>query len=443
MDEERRTVTGPSRGIRMPSVLGDGLASRLLAVEDCTRPVQTLSQRLANAPRRPRPDRPVPIALAITDLDVGGAERMMVALALGLDRRRWEPSVIALGDEGKLVEPLRAAGIDTECLDVDRRRPLRAVLRLAGALRRRRPQLVQSFLFHANVAARVAAALAGCPWVVSGIRVAEHRQRWHLLLDRWTAGLALGSVCVSEGVLRFSRDIARINPARLTVINNGVDTQVHDEAQPAPRALLGVPAGAHLALFVGRLDAQKGVDVLLDAAEQVVAARADWHLALVGDGPERAALHDRTAQSSALAGRVHWLGRRDDVPALLKTADLLVLPSLWEGMPNVVLEAMAARRAVIATAVEGSDELVVPGQTGWLVSPRDPDALAQALLEAASDSAHCSRLGEAARARVEAEYSLARVVQAYDSLWSSILGFEECPAPVDTAERPCAGLPAH
>jgi starch synthase (maltosyl-transferring) len=405
--------------------------------------VQTLSQRIANAPGLPRPDRPVPVALVITDLDVGGAERMMVALARGLDRRRWEPSVIALGTEGNLVEPLRAAGIDTECLDVDRRRPIQAVLRLAGALRKRRPRLVQSFLFHANVAARLAAGLAGGPWVVSGIRVAEHRQRWHLLLDRWTVGLALGSVCVSEGVLRFSRDVARINPARLTVIANGVDTQAHDEARPVPRALLGVPAGAHLVLFVGRLDEQKGVDVLLDAAERVAAERADWHLALVGDGPERAALHDRTARSPALAERVHWLGRRDDVPALLKAADLLVLPSLWEGMPNVVLEAMAARRAVVATAVEGSDELVIPGRTGWLVPPSDADALTQALLEAASDTAARSRLGEAARARVEADYSLQRVVQAYDALWSSILGFEACPAPVDTPERPCAGLPAH
>jgi glycosyltransferase involved in cell wall biosynthesis len=365
----------------------------------------------------------VPVALVITDLDVGGAERSLVSLALGLDRRRWSGSVIALGAEGALAEPLRAAGIDTRCLGVDRGRPMQAVFRLAGALRARSPRLVQSFLFHANLASKLAAPLAGAPWVLGSLRVAEKRQRGHLALDRLTARLATGSVCVSAGVRRFSREVGKLPDDRLCVISNGVDLGFMDRATPLDRTALGVPPHAFLALFVGRLDEQKGVDLLLEAAEQVVAQNVEWHLLIVGDGPEAQSLREWSEHRPALSARVHWLGRRDDVPALLKTVDLLVLPSRWEGMPNVVLEALAARRAVVASAVEGTDELVIPGQTGWLVPPGDAEALASALLEASSDASRLERFGRAGRQLVEAQFPLERMITAYQDLWARILGF--------------------
>ena len=386
--------------------------------------MQALARRLATAPKDPWPSEPVPVALAITDLDVGGAERALVALATGLDPRHWRVSVVALSGEGALAAPLREAGIAVECLGVDPRRPLRAVRSLAGALRRTNPRLVQSFLFHANVASRLAGPLAGGPWVVGGLRVAERRRRWHLALDRWTMPLATGSVCVSEGVRRFSAEAGRLDPSRLVVVSNGVDPAPFDRALAVDRASIVVPPGAVLALYVGRFDPQKGLNHLLDAASRIIATRADWHLALVGDGPERPALLARIGADPALRANVHALGRRGDVPALLKAADLLVLPSLWEGMPNVVLEAMAARRAVVGTAVEGTEDLVVPGQTGWLVPPGDPGALADALLEAAADPSRLARFGESGRARVEAGFTPARVVEAYERLWAGVLGLD-------------------
>ena len=386
--------------------------------------MQALTRRVAVAPSRPRPDRPIPVALAITELDLGGAERALAALATGLDRRRWRPTVVALGPEGELAAPIRAAGIEVRCLDVDPRRPGRAILRLASALRAIAPALVQSFLFHANLAARLASPFAGRPWVVGGLRVAERQRLWHLTIDRRTNRLATGSVCVSAGVERFARKIVKLPADRLCVIPNGVDPAPFDRAIPTARASLGVPESAPLALFVGRLDPQKGLAILLDAAEIVSRMRPDWHLALVGSGPEGGALRARTNAHPALSDRVHWLGRRDDVPGLLKTADLLVLPSLWEGMPNVVLEAMAAGRAVVGTEVEGTEDLVIPGRNGWLVPTGDAKALAVALLDAASDPGRLARFGASGRARVEAEFTPGRVVEAYDRLWSRILGYE-------------------
>ncbi|APW64129.1 glycosyltransferase [Paludisphaera borealis] len=396
--------------------------------------MQSLTRRLESARLGPRPAHPVPIALAITDLDVGGAERALVNLALRLDRRRWAPVVIGLSGDGALAEPVRTAGIPCECLGLDRRRPLRGVARLASVLRRYRPVLVQSFMFHANLAVRLASPWAGRPWVVGGLRVAEREKRWHLTLDRLTSRLASGSVCVSEGVARFSREVGGLDPDRLTVIPNGIDPAPFDAASTTSisisRASLGVPDHAFLALTVGRLDTQKGLPDLLSAAEQVASARANWRLAIVGDGPHREWLAEQLATRPRLADRVQWLGQRTDVPGLMRSADLLVHPALWEGMPNVVLEGMAAGLPVVATAVEGSEDLVAPGRTGWLVPPRDPSRLARAIIEAVDDPEHARALGREGRARVEAEFSIARAVARYEALWSGLLGYEAV-APAD------------
>jgi len=364
----------------------------------------------------------VAVSLVITDLDIGGAERALVMLATRLEPRRWQPGVFCLGAPGRLVEVLRQAGVPCECLGVYRRNPVQAIARLACALRRFRPQLVQSFLFHANLAARLAAPWAGRPWVVGGLRVAERQKRWHLIADRVTGSLTTGSVCVSQGVLRFSHEVAKLDPARLTVIPNGIDPRPFEFAVAVPRALIGVPEDAHLALCVGRLDPQKGLPDLLRAAKRVISQRPDWHLALAGDGPSRAWLLEQLAENPQLREKTHWLGQRDDVPRLLKTADVLVHTSLWEGMPNVVLEAMAAQLSVVGTAVEGTEDLVIPGQTGWLVPPSDPEALSRVLIEAADSPESCRRYGEAGHLRVKREFSIDATVAAYERLWAGILG---------------------
>jgi starch synthase (maltosyl-transferring) len=260
--------------------------------------------------------------------------------------------------------------------------------------------------------------------MVCGLRVAEHQKRWHLFLDHLTGTLVTGSVCVSEGVRLFSKNVGRLDPDRLTVIPNGIDPARFDAATPLPRAAIGVPANAHLAVYLGRLDVQKGLPDLLRAAERVVAQRPDWHLALAGDGPSRDWLLEQLAHCAQLKANVHWLGHRDDAPGLLKTANLLVHASLWEGMPNVVLEAMAAGRPVIGTRVEGTEDLIVPGQTGWLVPPRDVAALCQALVTAHDSPETCRRYGEAGRLRVGQEFSLRATVAAYERLWAGILGFK-------------------
>ena len=320
------------------------------------------------------------------------------------------------------MEVIRQSNVTCECLELSRRNPIQVIVRLAKKLRLFHPELVQSFMFHANLASRLAAPWAEWPWVLAGLRVAERQKRWHLIVDRLTAPLTNGSVCVSQGVLRFSHQVAGLDPARLTMIPNGIDARLYDLASPLTRAEIGVPDDAHLAVYVGRLDPQKGLPDLLMAAERVIAQHTNWHLALAGDGPDRLWLLEQIASRPSLGNRTHWLGRFDNIPGLLKTANLLVHPAIWEGMPNVVLEAMAARLAVIGTAIEGTEDLVIPGHTGWLVPVRDPYALSSALIEAAESPERCAQYGQHGRLRVEQEFSLATTVRAYERLWASVLG---------------------
>ena len=385
--------------------------------------MQALRYRLANTNQSPWPEQPVRLALVITDLDLGGAERAMVNLVTRLDRSRWTSKVFALAGEGRFVDVLRREGIECVCLKCTRHRPFEVINRLSHALRKFQPQIIQSFLFHANLASRLAAPWARRPWVVGGLRVAEREKRWHLLLDRLTSWLSTGSVCVSEGVLVFSRDIARISPQRLIVIPNGIDPGPFDQAKEFPRKELKITSEAHLALFVGRLDRQKGIPALLEASKLVIAQCPDWHLVLVGDGPCRTWMLEEVAAQPSLAERVHWLGVRDDIPALLKACDVLVLPSLWEGMPNVILEAMAASKAVVATSVEGTEELVVADETGWLVPPGDAQELSTALLSAAVNPDRCRHFGLRGRERIERRFSINQIVRAYDRLWAQLLGY--------------------
>ena len=156
----------------------------------------------------------------------------------------------------------------------------------------------------------------------------------------------------------------------------------------------------------------------------MIAQRSDWHLAIAGDGPSRPWLLEQLANDARLREKIHWLGHRDDVPGLLKTANVLVHASLWEGMPNVVLEAMAARLPVIGTPSRELRSWSYPARLAGLVPPRNPEALSHALIEAADSSERCRLYGEEGRLRVGREFSLAATVAAYERLWAGILGLQ-------------------
>jgi glycosyltransferase involved in cell wall biosynthesis len=282
-----------------------------------------------------------------------------------------------------------------------------------------RPTVVQTFLFHANLLGTLAARLAGVKHVVTGIRVAERRWRGHLvavrLTDRWVAR----HVCVSQSVKEFSIKRGRLPTEKLVVIPNGVDVARFVAATACPVESLGVSRGRRIMVHVGRLDRQKGLAWLVALIPRVFAQLPQHDLVLVGTGGQRESLRG-LAQELGVGDRVHFAGFRDDVPEILASSDVLVLASLWEGMPNVVLEAMAAGKPVVATDVEGVAEALGPHAAEQIVHRPDAKMFAERLVEIAKNAELAAKLGAANRRRAEQFFSLDRMAAAYCELYRSL-----------------------
>ncbi len=363
--------------------------------------------------------KPIRLAFCVTDLDPGGAEKALVRVVTGLDRSRWEPRVYCLGASGSLVNDLANADVPITCFGVRRRWDLSVALKLTRELRRFRPALLQTWLYHANMAGRIAAWLAGVPRVVSGIRVAERRGRARLWIDRLTRGLVDHHVCVSRSVAEFSMKRSRLPSAKTSVIYNGVDVDRFANATPCDLAAFDIPHGSQTVLFVGRLDRQKGPFVLLEACGELFKRFQDTHLLFAGDGPLRSSL-ERAVKDAGLAGRVHFLGARDDVPELMRASTCLALPSRWEGLPNVILEAMAAGLPVISTDVDGSVELIEDGKTGLLVPAESPSALVTAIERILIEPDRVNRMVDAAQHMATERFAWRNTIDAFDALYESL-----------------------
>lgn len=349
----------------------------------------------------------------------GGGEVSLLALLGGLDRSRWAPTVV-VPSEGVVAERCRALGLTTAVVPLPGlRRPGPAMLRSVTGLRRliRRTGAV---LLHANGSrAMFYAGLAG-----------RHPRRpviWHVrvadsdgFLDRLMLRLASVVVVNSKAV---GHRFAWAPPGKVRCIYNGVDLKRFSPRQPPPllRAALGLPERARVVASIGRFVAFKGYAHLLEAAALVRAARADVHWLLVGEGELREDL-EAQCRRLGLAPQVHFLGWREDVPDLLALCDLLVLPSLGEHFGRVLIEAMAMARPVVATEAGGVPEIVVHGETGVLVPPAEPKALAEAVLSLLEDPGRAARLGAAGRRRTERDFGLRRHAEAVEHLYEELLG---------------------
>jgi glycosyltransferase involved in cell wall biosynthesis len=367
----------------------------------------------------------IKVALCITELDLGGAERCLAELAVRVDRRRFAPIVYCLGprptrDEASCLPPLEAAGVEVHCLGGQGiwQFPL-VVRRLKRLLAAQNPQVVQTFLFHANIVGRMAARHAGVKAVVSGIRVAERGSRWHLWLDRLTQGRVDRYVCVSRSVAEFSATRGGLSPAKLVVIPNGIDLEKYPARQPADLAALGVRPGRRIVAFVGRLEPQKGVRWLIETSPEWLTALPDCDLLLVGEGPLQHSL-EAVCRAAGIAERVHFAGWRTDVPEILATSDLLVLPSAWEGMPNVVLEAMASGRPVVVSDVEGVRELLGPAAPEQTIRHGDTQDLIGKVVSFMRKPAVAAATGQQNRRWAEENFAISRMVAAYEHLWESL-----------------------
>jgi len=365
------------------------------------------------------------VLYVIWSLQMGGAERVVADLARSLDRRLFRPLVCCLNFKGRLAEVLEADGVPVFALDKRPKLDLRVLLRLVRLMRRERVDVVHTHLWTSSFWGRMAGALARVPVVV----ITEHnldtwRRAPHLLADRLLGRVTDDWVFVSREVEAFYRARLALPPGRGHVVHNGVDLapfRCRPEAAEV-RARMGLPGAARVAGVVGRLEARKGHRFFLDAMRRVVDRMPGAVGLIVGEGKEKEAL---LAQRDALGlgDAVRIVGYWPELAEALAALDVFVLPSLMEGHPLAILEAMAAGKPVVATDVGGNAEAVQPGVTGLLVPPADPTVLADAILSLLAEPGRSRALGEAGRRSLDRRFSLQAAVKANEELY--LLRYQE------------------
>jgi glycosyltransferase involved in cell wall biosynthesis len=321
------------------------------------------------------------------------------------------------------VEDLEAAGIPVFSLGIRRKLPdLGPVLRFARIIRKWRPDIVHSHMVHANLLARIVRFLAPIPVLICSARSIDEGGRFREILYRLTDSLCDLTTQVSQaGLERYVR-MGAVPRHKIRYIPNGVDTERFKpnlEDRLKFRKELGVDGFVWLA--VGRFDPPKDYPTMLQAFARVVHKHSNTILLIAGDGPLRKNM-ENLARELGIEKRTKFLGIRRDIPQLMNAADAYVMSSSWEGMPNVLLEASATGLPIVATDVGGNREIVLDGVTGFLVPPRNPEALARTMLRIMdlSDEER-KEMGKRARKHIEVKFNLDRVVDLWEILYYELL----------------------
>lgn len=377
--------------------------------------------------RLTRPGRRVRVVHCIDGLGVGGTELNMVRTLEHLDRARVEASVVALNAEGPLRARLDATGLPVSAFPIANLygpRTMRQLVRLAAHLRATGADVVHCHDIYTNAFGTAAARLAGVPLVIAS------RRWWNALPSRALAIANRAGYRAAHRVLANSEAVGRlveregVPAAKVFVLPNFLEDAAFEPMPAEHRASilaeLGVPVGATVVGLVARLSREKRVDDLLRATARLASDGGAPHVVVVGDGGERPAL-EALARELRIADRVHFAGHRANRPNLHALFDVSVLCSAREGFPNAVVEAMAAARPVVATAVGGVPDAVVDGETGRLVPGGDVPALADALGTLVADAGLRDRMGAAARERARVRYHERMVMPRLMSLYETAL----------------------
>ena len=369
----------------------------------------------------------------VTLLELGGAQQNTLYTVGHLDRRRYRVSLVA-GKGGLLdSEALALPDVEVHLLpelvrEVDPASDLKALGRLTALLLRLQPDVVHTHSSKAGVLGRWAAWLAGVGTVIHSIHGFGFHPEMPLLqrgfyraLEAGTSAVTTRFLAVSQASLDAGVSQGILTPERSTLVRSGIRLAAFRGAVPDPvlRRELSIPPEAPLVGMIACLKPQKAPLDFVDAARRVARRVPTAHFLLVGDGEQRAVVEE-AAREAGLSSRLHLTGWRRDIPAILAELSLLVLTSLWEGLPRVVPEAMAAGLPVVATRVDGTPEAVRDGETGFLVDPHDVQDMAEKIEYLLTHPAVARRMGESGRSRVE-EFDIDAMVQRQEAIYESLL----------------------
>jgi glycosyltransferase involved in cell wall biosynthesis len=367
------------------------------------------------------------ILFVIDGLDFGGGERVFLQLASEL-RDRYQVSV-ATNTGGKFAAELKNLRIKLFSIDMTRQFSLKPVHQIRNIITHNKIDLIHSQGARADFFARLGGRLAGIRHIlctvampVEGFDVGSLRKMIYRFMDRLSERYVEKFIAVSESLKNALIEGRGIAPHRVTRIYNGIELDKYNPElkKTSFRSDWGISPAATIVGAIGRMVWQKGFKFLIKAIPDIAGVTPNARFLLVGDGPLRPDL-ENLARELDVYDRVIFTGFRSDIPDLLSTMDVLVVPSLLEGFPMITLEAMALATPVVATQIHGISEQIVDGKEGVLIPPRNTDALAKAVKQLITDRELSARLGTAARKRVESSFSVKKMVRETEKVYSSLL----------------------
>jgi glycosyltransferase involved in cell wall biosynthesis len=380
-------------------------------------------QRLSHPPHT--------VVLVIDNLEYGGAQRQVVELANHIDPSLFDVHICSLSDyvplADRMVDPERRLHVITKKWKYD----VTVIPRLATLLNRLKTDIVHGYLFAAEIAARLAGQLARTPLIFGSERNTDYLlKRRQLITYRLTRGCMDLLVANSNAGVQFDCRMFGYRPLQCRVVHNGVDTQrfrPHDEQ--SLRRELGIGDGEYVVGMFASFKKQKNHPLFFGAARRVLRRLPRTRLLLVGDelyggmygSDDYKREMDRLVDELDIRERCLFLGNRHDVERLYCVCDLTVLPSLFEGTPNVALESMACGVPVIATQVSDNAQIIPDGRVGYIIPLGDEVALSERICQLLEDSAKRRQMGQTARAWVESEFSIARLVDKTTRVYQDAL----------------------
>ena len=361
----------------------------------------------------------------ITDLSTGGAQTALLRFLSAIDRNLYNPTVVCFYNGNSIIaKEIHKLNIPVIDLGMTHKGRIDVFFRFNRLLQNERPVVLHTWLFHANLTGRLMGRLNKVPIIITSRRNINIGSKWRELLKRLTSGLDDKVVAVCEAVRQAEIVGSKIPAEKVVTIYNGIDplpfTPVSIDASRKIRNALGIHNDELVLGTIGRLEPQKGFFDLITSSSHIKAKYNSVRLIIVGEGELRNSLELQTINQN-LSGTIKFAGLRNDIPELMSALDVFVSSSLWEGLPNVVLEAMAAGKPVVATSVGGTPEVVVDGVTGLLVPPHNPEAMARAIIRLLKNPELGTRMGRAGKERVLKQFSIQRMVTKTQQLYKELM----------------------
>jgi len=361
----------------------------------------------------------------ISKLPIGGVENQLLLVLKNYSREKFQPFVCSLSDKGEIGEEIEKIGIKVFALNkLNHTFDYSIIREICNIIKREKIQIVRTHQYHANFYGRIAAKICKVPCIVASVHNVYTRDKkvHRRIINRFLASFTDKIIAVSEEVKRNILKYDKIPEDKIQVIYNGVDLDAFHESfdKDQIKNKLGINPNVPVIGTVGRLNEQKGHIYLLQAILKLKNKFPDIKVLIVGDGPLMEELKS-FANSSGLSNNVIFTGFRKDIPALLSIMDIFVFPSLWEGLGNALIEAMAAGKAIIASNLTPINEVIDSDGLGILVPPKDINAISESITFLLKNRDIAENMGILVKNKAFTCFSIKNTVKLYEELFEKIL----------------------